>query len=284
MQSYAEVTRAWLRLRAGRWDDAERVATAEASGGRSVSSLLARTVLAELAVRRGDADADERLQLLDAEAARAGDLQRIVPVLELMTERAILQGSRPPIERLRRVIDSSPDEGRWVIRLHAIAAMAGLDVPAETLPETSPYALVARRDWVEAANAFGEAGWPYDRALMLLCSASVSGLTEALELARSLGAAPLARRAAQRLRELGERVPRGPYGAARANRAGLTARQLEVLRLVVDGATNAEIAEELVVSLRTAEHHVAAVLGKLGASSRRDAARRADEIGLVLAA
>jgi DNA-binding CsgD family transcriptional regulator/tetratricopeptide (TPR) repeat protein len=284
MQSYAEVTRAWLRLRAGRWDDAERVATAEASGGRSVSSLLARTVLAELAVRRGDADADERLQLLDAEAQRAGDLQRIVPVLELMTERAILQGSRPPIERLRRVIDSSPDEGRWVIRLHAIAAMAGLDVPAETLPETSPYALVARRDWVEAANAFGEAGWPYDRALMLLCSASVSGLTEALALARSLGAAPLARRAAQRLRELGERVPRGPYGAARANRAGLTARQLEVLRLVVDGATNAEIAEELVVSLRTAEHHVAAVLGKLGASSRRDAARRADEIGLVLAA
>jgi DNA-binding NarL/FixJ family response regulator len=72
--------------------------------------------------------------------------------------------------------------------------------------------------------------------------------------------------------------------AAGANRAGLTARQLEVLRLVVDGATNAEIAEELVVSLRTAEHHVAAVLGKLGASSRRDAARRADEIGLVLAA
>jgi DNA-binding NarL/FixJ family response regulator len=79
-------------------------------------------------------------------------------------------------------------------------------------------------------------------------------------------------------------VPRGPYGAARENRAGLTGRQLEVLRLLVDGRTNAEIADELVVSLRTAEHHVAAVLAKLGAATRRDAARRAGDLGLQLAA
>jgi DNA-binding NarL/FixJ family response regulator len=54
-----------------------------------------------------------------------------------------------------------------------------------------------------------------------------------------------------------------------------------VLELLVAGFTNAEIAERLVVSQRTAEHHVAAVLAKLGSATRREAARRAAELGLV---
>jgi ATP/maltotriose-dependent transcriptional regulator MalT len=284
MQSYAEVTRAWLRLRAGDWDEAERMAAAEAEDGRSVSTLLARTVLAELAVRRGDPDVEERLSRLDADAERAGDLQRVYPVLELQTERALLTGARPPLARLREMLDRSPDEGRSALRLQAAAALAGLEVPTDGLPALSPYAFVVRRDWDAAADAFGAAGWEYDRALMLTRAGGADALREALEVARRLGAEPMVRHATQRLRELGARVPRGPYGTARDNRAGLTARQIEVLRLVVDGCTNAEIAERLVVSLRTAEHHVAAVLAKLGASSRREAARRADDLGLVLAA
>ena len=60
-------------------------------------------------------------------------------------------------------------------------------------------------------------------------------------------------------------MPHGPRAPTRANPAGLTARQLEVLSLLAAGLTNAEIADRLVVSPRTAEHHVAAVLAKLGA-------------------
>jgi DNA-binding NarL/FixJ family response regulator len=108
-------------------------------------------------------------------------------------------------------------------------------------------------------------------------------LLEALATARRLGAEPLAERVTRRLRDLGARVPRGPYASARGNPAGLTARQLQVLRLVVAGRTNVEIADELVVSPRTAEHHVAAVLAKLGAASRRDVASRAAELGLSVA-
>jgi DNA-binding NarL/FixJ family response regulator len=77
------------------------------------------------------------------------------------------------------------------------------------------------------------------------------------------------------------RIPRGPRRTTRANPAGLTARQLEVLALIAEGFTNAEIADRLVVSQRTAEHHVAAVLAKLGIATRRDAARRAAELRLL---
>jgi DNA-binding NarL/FixJ family response regulator len=73
-------------------------------------------------------------------------------------------------------------------------------------------------------------------------------------------------------------VPRGPTPTTRANPAGLTERQLDVLDLVAAGLTNGEIAERLVVSVRTVDHHVSAVLAKLGVTTRREAARRAREM------
>jgi DNA-binding NarL/FixJ family response regulator len=74
-------------------------------------------------------------------------------------------------------------------------------------------------------------------------------------------------------------VPRGPAPATRANPWNLTARQVEVLRLLGDGLTNAQIAQRLVLSTRTVDHHVSAVLQKLAVSTRREAA---DLAGVLL--
>ena len=54
-----------------------------------------------------------------------------------------------------------------------------------------------------------------------------------------------------------------------------------MLRLLGQGCTNAEIADRLVVSTRTVDSHVAAVLAKLGVRTRRDAADRAADLGLL---
>lgn len=76
-------------------------------------------------------------------------------------------------------------------------------------------------------------------------------------------------------------VPRGPLSSTRMNPAGLTDRQLEIVRLLADGMTNAEIARQVVLSVRTVDGHVAAAFAKLGASNRRQAAARARELGIT---
>ena len=63
--------------------------------------------------------------------------------------------------------------------------------------------------------------------------------------------------------------------------AGLSAREVEVLGLVAEGCSNAQIARRLVISRRTAEHHVQHIYTKIGVSSRAAAALFAMEHHLL---
>ncbi len=135
-----------------------------------------------------------------------------------------------------------------------------------------PFALLARGGWQAAADRFGAAGYPYERGLALLHSSRPSVIAAALADLESLGAWPAAALARRRLRGLGVAdVPRGARPTTRANVAGLTDRQLDVLTFVAEGSTNPEIAERLVLSVRTVDNHVAAAMAKLGAATRQEA-------------
>jgi DNA-binding NarL/FixJ family response regulator len=99
---------------------------------------------------------------------------------------------------------------------------------------------------------------------------------------QALNATPAAAIVARRLRERGVRnVPRGPRKATRRNPGQLTARELEVLRLVAQGLHNREIASCLYLSRRTVDTHVSAILRKLGARTRGQASMEAARLGLV---
>src|SRR4030095_566938 len=113
-------------------------------------------------------------------------------------------------------------------------------------------------------------GGPYERALALACGNQDDALLEALRLLDGLGARPTAQRLRRQLRRRGNlRVPRGPTRATAANPAGLTGGQVEVLGLLAEGLTDAEIAGRLSLSTKTVGHHVPALLGKAGVGGAR---------------
>ncbi|MGW7818182.1 helix-turn-helix transcriptional regulator [Streptomyces puniciscabiei] len=137
-----------------------------------------------------------------------------------------------------------------------------------------PYALELAGDWVGAAAQWDKLGCPYHAALVRL-SGDASALHQALATFEGLGARPAVGRTRAIMRTRGVRpVRRGPRAATRSNPYGLTIREMDVLKLLHEGLSDAEIASRLYITPKTAGHHVGAILTKLGVHTRQEAARK----------
>lgn len=136
-------------------------------------------------------------------------------------------------------------------------------------------------DWLAAAEAWGRVGCPLWVAIAQLHARDLATARRGLELLDQLGA-PAIRDALIRDRHAsGLPVPRGSRASSRANAFGLTARELDVLGLVAQGLTNAEVAQRLFLSEKTVGHHVSAVLRRLGEPTRARAVATALRQGIV---
>jgi DNA-binding CsgD family transcriptional regulator len=159
--------------------------------------------------------------------------------------------------------------------------------PTDIVGEVAtPYRLMLTGDWQAAARAWEHIGAPYEQALAL-SDGPEEALREALTILDRLaaGPGPLATIVRRSLRERGARgIPRGPTQLTRNNPLGLTARALEVLKLLAQGCTSAQLALRLHRSPTTVEHHVSALLEKLGVHSRTEAVALAFARGMVTAA
>jgi DNA-binding NarL/FixJ family response regulator len=123
---------------------------------------------------------------------------------------------------------------------------------------------------------------PYESARALAESGDPEALRTALATLEQLGARPMVAVVTRRMRELGlPAIPRGPRPTTRSNPAGLTTRQLDVLRLAATGLGNRAIAERLYLSPKTVEHHMSAILVKLDAADRADAVRKAQQLSML---
>ncbi|MFF4054531.1 ATP-binding protein [Streptomyces sp. NPDC001668] len=287
--NYLHVELAMRRFAAADWGDAEK----HAEYGMHdflPARCPALTVLARVRIRRGRPGADALLAEAWEIAVGTKELQRTGPVAVARAESAWLRGDvRGVIEAAAPVHAQAsrlpgaphrPELGYWLTKAGHLAPLDDSDHP----PDDSghPYALQARGQWRRAAALWQRAGCPYEHASALAESPEPADKLEALAAFDALGAEPAARLLRAELRRLGvRRIPRGPLAATRENPAGLTDRQLQVIRLLAEGLTNAEIAARLVVSVRTIDNHVRAVLDKLDAPGRRQAAVRAAELGLL---
>ena len=277
--------RARVHLERGDWDLAARDASiARGTPSLAPTRVTPLIVLGRIRARRGDGDPwpilDEALTL----ATNAAELQRLVPVAAARAEARLLEGRAELVEaETEQVLAPALAHGPVAStgELLVLRARAGIDdPPCEGLPE--PWALELAGRHRDAAAAWGDLGFPYERAQAMVAGDDDDLARAGLAALQDLGLSVAATAAARRLRDRGlQGLSRGPRAATARTPYGLTPRQLEVLVLLGAGLRNSEIAATMVLSERTVDHHVSAVLSKLGVESRAQAAHVATRDGIV---
>ena len=278
--------RCWALLAQDRWDEAEQIAR-QSLAWPNLSPVNSLNPLRVLGLIRGRGSDDQGAwELLDKAltlAAQLGEADMLVPVHAARAEMHWLAGrpARATDEAVAALDRAAGKVDSWTTGAAAIW-LPRLGAPAELpsdLPE--PVTREVAGDWKGAASAWDALGRPYDAALARLFGGDETGMREAHGTFENLGARATAAVARRRMRELGIRaIPRGPRATTRAAPAGLTVREQEILALISEGLANREIAGRLFISERTVNHHVSAVLAKIGVSSRTAAAREAARMGL----
>ncbi|HTX30080.1 MAG TPA: AAA family ATPase [Solirubrobacteraceae bacterium] len=278
--------KAETQLVLGLWDQAAETATSMLAVPASTMSTVhgPLLVLALVRARRGDPDHRGPLDRAREIGDSIGDLQYLAVNAAAVAECAWLEGRHEDIGPATQAAFELALQQRapaFIGELGLWRWRAGL---LDAVPEDAgePYAYQIAGDWERAASYRRQNGCRYEAALALADSRDGKALRQALDELQALGARPAAAIVARRLRELGERgLPRGPRPKTRSNPAGLTARELEVLQLLTEGLRNAQIAERLVLSEKTVDHHVSAILRKLDVRSRGEATAEVARLGLL---
>ena len=284
----SDYTQAWLAavlVYRGLWTEGSELAL-EVLGARPapVAEITANVALGRVRARRGDPGALAALDAALELALPGGHLQRLGHVHAARAEAAWLAGDCEQAAREARAVYPLALEKRhlwfagelayWQWKTCALGRGARLDCRAVPSADRGKAARGRR------GLAQSEAARSRRRGRSRSRSASKTSPVRSRSSRRSRPA----RRLGSRVSGYGRSArpfPRGPRPATRANPANLTPRELEVLRLVADGMRNADVAEKLVVSRRTIDHHVAAVLRKLDAKTRGEAAAAAAGLGLL---
>jgi DNA-binding CsgD family transcriptional regulator len=287
---YLLATRCLLRVRQGNWQAAER----EIRQLLQVTTLstnvriVAMTAWGLALTRQGRLDAEKTLDDALKLANPTEELMRLHPVRAARAEAAILSGDRElaaqEANALRTLTFNRGDRWQRGELAWLLWQTGDRSVPMADL--AAPYALQIAGDFPAAAAAWHEAGCPYEAALAQTLTDDPAQIQQAVVTFEQLGARPALALAIERLRTHGvDSLPvvrRGPRASTRANPAGLTKREAEVLGLVVTGLRNAEIAQRLYLTPKTVGHHISAIYTKLGVSNRAEAVSAAMKLGVPI--
>lgn len=276
-----------VQLHRGDWVDAERrlrAILARGVEGVTLAPLLG--ALGRLLARRGDDESREHIERAWRVATSSGESNRLASAGAALLEQAWIDGDDGRVAHLaEQLVDHATVASHHYLAAEAcrygvrVGAAIDWSCPSPT-PALAAFDAGLRGDWRTAAERWSAAHQPYEQALELTEADDEAAANDGLAILDDLGAVATAARVRRQLRERGRlTVRRGPQPATRANRFGLTRRQSEVLELISDGLTNAQIADRLFVSVRTVDHHVSAILTRLGVSTRVEAAAMSDDGG-----
>jgi DNA-binding CsgD family transcriptional regulator/tetratricopeptide (TPR) repeat protein len=279
---YLQVALGALHFATADWDEVGPAAAYALDSSPPVR-CAALILIGRTRLRRGEPGAVETLREAWQIAVPLRECQRVGPAAAALAEAAALDGdASAAAAELTEAYELARRFGTVAIRAELAYWLGRAGRPVGGHGLNHPYALLTDGRWREAAEAWRAAGCRYEYAAALAESPETGDHLTALAILDALGAEPLARLIRARLKSLGvARIPRGPAPATRVNPAGLTERQVEVVQLLARGMTNAEIAGQLVLSVRTVDSHVAAALEKLGTRTRKEAAARAAGLGLL---
>jgi DNA-binding CsgD family transcriptional regulator/tetratricopeptide (TPR) repeat protein len=276
-------------LLTGKWDEAERrlrrILDTEGDPGSTAVAPLA--YLGRILARRGDPQAIRLIDQAWSVAESSGEDQKQATAGGPRIELAWLQGDEAEVRRLGWwFVDLAIDVHHTYLRAEALRYLKRIGEKVAPFDGClPPFAAGLAGDWATAADLWEKANNPYERALELVESPDRAAAFDGLRTLDRLGAVATAERVRQQLRVRGVRgVPRGPRHSTRARPGNLTMRQTEILGLVADGLTNAEIADRLVVSKRTIDNHLTAILAQLDVASRQAAVESARRVGALDAA
>ena len=269
----------------GLWSDAEKTA-AEALDATPKIGVGAWRILGNIQARMGRTEAATTLSRMWALATQSDAITILDPAAGVMAEYLWLTEADDP--ELSAELVTVLERGLGVGAPWPSAAFAFWMWKLDLLPDVEPhlsdfYRWIIEGDWQKAADFWESNGVPYEHGLALMHGDEDAKL-EAVRIFDDLGAVAAANRLRKELAEMGVKVPRGKSQATREHVAGLTTRQAEVLDLLAEGLTNAQIADRLFVSHRTVENHVAAVLMKLDVPTRDSAIEEARKLGLLTSA
>jgi DNA-binding CsgD family transcriptional regulator len=275
-------SRARLELMVGEWDDATADADRVLDGP---SAPLARTwpsLIRALVTLRRHGTGSESLADAWQLAGRFAEPIRMLPVAAAIAEMIWLTGV--PDERIPqcRELLGGPVAGLEWSRGELAVWLRRVGEPVDASGLAQPYRLILDGAHEAAADEFHRLSMPYDAALALIDSGDPALAARALDILDRLGADAVAAKVRRDLRTAGQSVvPARRRSATLANPAGLTARQVDVLRLLENGLTNAELADRLFLSVKTVDHHVSAILAKLEVNKRRDAVHKGRQLGIL---